>query len=199
MWNVDTDLLVVNDIPVHFKRMGDLFAYHALTAVRSHLGPDATKGKIRKEIERRISELSEEEYEIWRGNHEKLMNGDTDMLERTTADRSLNNNHPTPILRAPLRTSEVKKRSREGRDGKYKRLHDNVEKDAMASDCPRAPYQVHVKEEFRAEVDRPSKVSRHAVENLSDDVAPIVAASTDRSTERASAVSQPHFPVDVRH
>jgi hypothetical protein len=128
MWNIDADLLVVNDIPVHFKRMGDLFAYHALTTVRSHLSPDATKGKIRKEIEQRISELSEEEYKIWRGSFEKLMNGDTRMLERATAGRTLNNNHPTPIPRPPLRTSEVKKRSREGRGGKSKRLHDNVEK-----------------------------------------------------------------------
>jgi hypothetical protein len=72
-------------------------------------------------------------------------------------------------------------------------------KDAIASDCPSTPSQVHVKEELRTEVGRPPSASRHAAENLSDDVAPIVAGSRDQLTEGASAVSRPYFPVDVHH
>jgi hypothetical protein len=201
MWDVAADLLVIDDIPVHFKRMGDLFAYHALAAVRSDLGPDARKGKIRKEIERRISEMSEHEYKNWQRSYDKLMNRDTKMLDRLAGGRSCNNNHTAQTARAALRPlSVVKKSSRIGIGRKSKGVDDdNGEEDAITSILPSAQHQVHVKEELYPEVVLTPNTPRHTSEDVPDDAAPSVTASTNQATERPSAVSQPCLPFDVHH
>jgi hypothetical protein len=200
MWDVTADLLTVDDIPVHFKRMGNLFAYHALEAVKNDLGPDAKKGKIRNEIEQRISEMSEPEYKNWERTFDKLMNGDTKMLHRLAAGRSWNNHHITPTPRAALRAlSDVKKPSRIRSGWKSKGVNHDVEEDAITSDCPPTQYQIHVKEESHPEVNRPSNAPHHTAEDVPDDVPPIVTASTDQATEGPSAVNQPYFPFYVHH
>jgi hypothetical protein len=87
-WDVEQKDITVANLRTFFKRTVDLFAYHALSIAKKHIGHDAKRKTIRLNIESLWTSLSGEEHEKWFGSFRKLQDGELDMLERA-ASRSV--------------------------------------------------------------------------------------------------------------
>ncbi|KAH7348253.1 hypothetical protein BKA66DRAFT_447354 [Pyrenochaeta sp. MPI-SDFR-AT-0127] len=81
-WDVESDNLTAEEIPTHFKKTSDLFAYHALPIARSRLKPDATRKELRHAMQSMMEEMPTDEYDKWVESFQELLNGDRDMLVR---------------------------------------------------------------------------------------------------------------------
>ncbi|KAF2794952.1 hypothetical protein K505DRAFT_374267 [Melanomma pulvis-pyrius CBS 109.77] len=201
-WDVNARIFSPDNIPAHFKKMSDLFAYHALPVVQDQLGQDTSKGRVRKEIEQILGRLSEDEHNQWEESYNKLRNGDAKMLDRVSADRQ---SHYDRILQMPEAISQtlsnVKKKPREKTGRKSKKVDTGDDEQEMEETFTNTgsnavkvvgrtypQNQVDIKEELYAGMSRPSGASRHATEAGSDDIAHNVSALRRLATEKTRSV-----------
>jgi hypothetical protein len=83
-WDVEEGAKL-QDITLRFKRTSDLFAYHALPTVQRHMGPQTKRKELRQEMETMLVNMPREEFEQWGQSFQKLKNGDTTVLRRSTS------------------------------------------------------------------------------------------------------------------
>ncbi|KAH7132444.1 hypothetical protein B0J11DRAFT_600993 [Dendryphion nanum] len=81
-WDVDPARITLNDIPAHFKRRTDLYAYHAYPIIKRDLGPDVPDVAVLAKIEENLKTMAKDEKMKWGDSLEKLRNGDLSILDR---------------------------------------------------------------------------------------------------------------------
>ncbi|KAF2710524.1 hypothetical protein K504DRAFT_431171 [Pleomassaria siparia CBS 279.74] len=178
-WNIDVATFTSDATPLHFKRVSDIFAFHALPVVRSELDENATTDEIRGKLDEMLREMNEEEFGQWRESLEKLEAGDLSMLERNSADHRPNDDQitratPAPPLSSPCMGKRFKARS----DRKTKKTSTNDEQVAVGKTgiinesnvSERLPIQdkVKVKSEFHNQVDHSSPTPLQSLEESRD-------------------------------
>lgn len=82
-WNVEEDA-TFEDAVLQFKRMSDLFAYHAMPLVRQQLGQQANRKQLRREMENLLVNMNDREFVQWIESFQSVKSGDSTMLERRT-------------------------------------------------------------------------------------------------------------------
>lgn len=101
-WSLEDDVPFTESI-VQFKRMSDLFAYHALPIVRQRLGKQTHRKQLRQEMETMLVSMPDGEFALWITSFEKLKNADASMLDRQlpalcSSKYSVTSTTPTPVV-----------------------------------------------------------------------------------------------------
>jgi hypothetical protein len=99
-WDVDPRRMGTDNVPLHFKKPTDLFAYHALPIIKEALGSKAPKAKIREKMDEAWSELSIEDAQRWQECFQKLKCDDLKMLERVSPHNRPEEPRATPFPRS---------------------------------------------------------------------------------------------------
>ncbi|KAJ4346289.1 hypothetical protein N0V95_005499 [Ascochyta clinopodiicola] len=102
-WNLEEGASL-QDMAARFKRTSDLFAYHALPIFKRRLGPQAKRKEVRLEMQAVLTRMSDEEFQKWVESFEKLVDGDTSMLERTPPSLASASQHNTSVTPVPVVT-----------------------------------------------------------------------------------------------
>lgn len=128
-WNIEEDVSF-EDAIIQFKRMSDLFAYHALPLVRQRLGQQANRKQLRQEMKKLLVNMTDQEFALWMESFENLKGGDTTMLKRRTPPSRSARHQGVSVTPAPL----VSRSKLPGSTTLFER--DNVEsKSSTAESC----------------------------------------------------------------
>ena len=92
-WRLDIEPanLEPADVSAHFIRANDLFAYHALPAVRKELGIHASNNRVRRRIQFLWDSMPKDEAVKWKASFRKLQEGDMSMVVRSIASGDTTN------------------------------------------------------------------------------------------------------------
>ncbi|KAF1846032.1 uncharacterized protein K460DRAFT_119179 [Cucurbitaria berberidis CBS 394.84] len=101
-WDVNPNGLAAKDVSEHFKKTSDLFAFHALPIAKKKVGPNAKRKAIRYEMESMLADMQDTEYDKWVESHQKLLDGDREMLVRPEPDATFNNRGRSAATPAPI-------------------------------------------------------------------------------------------------
>ena len=128
-WNIEENASF-EDAILQFKRMSDLFAYHALPLVRQRLGQQANRKQLRQEIEKLLVNMTDKDFALWMESFQNLKGGDTTMLKRRTPPSLSARHQGVSVTPAPL----VLRSKLPGSTTLFG--HDNVEsKNSAAESC----------------------------------------------------------------
>ena len=100
-WDIKEDASFEDSI-LHFKRMSDLFAYHALPLVRQRLGKKAHRKQLRQEMEKLLANMTDQDFKLWMESFHNLKGGDSSMLERRTPPSRSARHQGVSVTPAPL-------------------------------------------------------------------------------------------------
>ncbi|KAF1920267.1 hypothetical protein BDU57DRAFT_508461 [Ampelomyces quisqualis] len=111
-WDVEPDSHAKEAMANVFKRMSDLFAYHALPIAKGLLAPGAPRKEIRAKMQNMMDSMPDDEMSKWVESFDKLKNGDQSMLVRTAPDvahigRTAATPAPIDRRRKPSNTSQA--------------------------------------------------------------------------------------------
>lgn len=108
-WDIEEGTLFADMIP-NFKRVSDLFAYHALPIVKQELGPQAKRKEIRQKIEAMLAMLPPNDFAKWADSFQRLKNGEVTMLQQVAVDPSSVGQRTGSPISAPIVTPSDAKR-----------------------------------------------------------------------------------------
>ncbi|KAF1358002.1 hypothetical protein EJ07DRAFT_180179 [Lizonia empirigonia] len=100
-WDIEEGTLLANMIP-NFKRVSDLFAYHALPIAKQQLEPQAKRKEIRQKIEAMLAMLPPNDFEKWADSFQRLKSGEVTMLRKVSVDPSSVGQRTGSAIPAPI-------------------------------------------------------------------------------------------------